>query len=648
MCGIAGIILGKNAYYQDLGLVIKKLTEPLIHRGPDAIGFWIDEKNRLALGHTRLAIIDPSPKANQPLESLHKRFVIAYNGEIYNYKELSRDLEKKNYNINYNSDTEVIVNYIEAFGIEVFLNKINGMFAIAIYDKTYNELYLIRDRIGVKPLYYAWANDESFLFASELKSIMLYDNFYKEINLHSLSLYFSHNYIPSPLTIFKDAYKLNPAEIMKINLNNYSYKVYKVKRYWSILSEYNQNSIYKEDAINLVHDVLKDSVKLRSISDVPLGVYLSGGIDSTLVTTILSTQKTSVKTFSLGFEEADFNEAIYAKKIAEYLNTSHHEIYIKAKDAENLIFEIPYYYDEPFSDSSQIPTLFLSKYAKNHVKVILSGDGGDELFAGYTRYPYALNLWKYLKQVPNSLKQFISKILLFVSNLPTTNLNLPCNTYLKKFSIKFILRRLAEILDYNDFSSFYIKLCSHFLIHGSIIKNYEVSLIERNINTSLSPLQKMTLIDILSYLPDDILTKVDRGSMAYSIEAREPYLDINLIRIAVNLPDELKIKNNTQKWILKEILKRYLPEDLFNRPKKGFSIPLSNWLKNPFKNLVEEILLYGITNDLKEILDTNVIHKYWTEHIENKVNHQYVLWSIIIFILWYNKWMKNSHKAKLL
>ncbi|MBX2958856.1 MAG: asparagine synthase (glutamine-hydrolyzing) [Flavobacteriales bacterium] len=580
MCGIVGIITKKNVLSENL---IQKMTSTLNHRGPDSMGVFVDKN--IALGHARLSIIDLSNNANQPMTSHNGRYVMVYNGEIYNYGEIATEI-KQNFHVDFrtSSDSEVILEAFSHYGMS-FVEKLNGMFAIAIYDKQLRELFLFRDRIGIKPLHY-YNDGEHILFASEIKSIKLVAS-KLDVNYEAIQLFLHLGYIPAPLSIYNNLNKLEAGHFLKISGN----KIEKIK-YWSVNEAVSNHTITNEkEAIVKFSDLLSSSVQYQLKSDVPFGVFLSGGIDSSLITAQASAiSSVPINTFSIGFTENRFNESEYAKKVANHFNTNHHEFIVSQKDAISLIDRLTDVYDEPFADSSAIPTMLVSSLAKSKVTVCLSGEGGDELFLGYGAYQWA-------RRLDNPLVQLFRKPI--ASILDKTNrfhrhasyFNYPNEQLLNShiFSQEQYYFSLQEIsrMSTNAFRN--------------QLKKYPELLVKldeklKQLNRPINKMEKQALFDLNLYLQDDLLTKVDRASMQYSLETRVPYLDHRIVEFAVNLSPDLKYKNHVTKFLLKEVLYQYIPKEYFDRPKQGFAIPLSTWLKTNLSYLINDYLCESIIN----------------------------------------------------
>ena len=641
MCGISGILEFTAMISKDKKVEISKnMSDSLIHRGPDGGGVWVDEKNYCALSHRRLSILDLSKNGNQPMISKSKKFVICYNGEVYNLEFLKKKLKSVNLKLRGHSDTELILECCEHFGIKETVNSLIGMFAFAIYDVKKECLFLVRDRVGIKPLFWSITNN-NFLFASEIKAFSFFPSLKRTINKNSVADYLKFGYVPSPATIYDDIFKLSPGTILKID------KKFKPKliKYWSLEKIISKNEKYISDtkvAENELEDLLTDSIKKRMFADVPVGAFLSGGIDSSTVVALMSNvSHKNVKTFSIGFEEQNYNEAIYAKKIANHLKTDHTELYISPKEAIEFIKLIPKHFDEPFSDSSNIPTYLISKMTRRYVKVALSGDGGDELFCGYNRYLLA-NQFKGLFEMPYLMKlSLISPINLLSED--------KWNYFFNRLNIKSLpnelgskLYKLKKLIG-KDKDGFYQDLVSIWNNPYEIV-NWESDRknsfsIEKLKTITPNFIDRMQLIDFLTYLPDDILTKVDRATMAVSLEARVPLLDHRVVEFSWKLKQNLKIKKNSTKWILRQILYKYVPKNLIERPKMGFGVPLSKWLRNELRDWAEYLLSEKVF-EKHSLLKRDPIIIKWKQHLSGKYNWQYQIWNILMLHAWaeeYNK-----------
>jgi asparagine synthase (glutamine-hydrolysing) len=644
MCGIAGFI--SKSENIDFETVLLNMGSAIKKRGPDDYGIWFDKNSGIGFSHRRLSILDLSPLGHQPMLSSDGRYRIIFNGEIYNHLEL-RDYIKisfPNTEWKSNSDTETILMLIVKIGLVETIKKLNGMFSIAVWDSIENTLYLTRDRIGEKPLYYGWQNN-SFLFASELKSFYHHPDFSKNIDKDALKLFFKHNYIPYPYSIYANINKLKPGTILKLDTRTFDSSIIV---YWDFInvikskkSLQNINLDFNTNIIEL-EKLLINSIKNQMISDVPLGAFLSGGVDSSLIVSIMqSISANPIKTFTIGFNEQQYDEAIYAKKVSNHLKTDHTEIYLSSKDAISVINDLPKIYDEPFSDSSQIPTFLVSKLAKTQVTVALSGDAGDELFAGYNRYIIANNVWPKIKIVPFFIRKLISKFILlfpttFYDNIYQLSNKFICNKTKLFTNVGDKIYKISYLILSKSFENLYDNLISHWNEYEPIVKgNYNNLNKEMTSYEFLNDIEKMMAADTISYLPDDILVKVDRAAMANSLETRVPFLDYRIIEFAWQIPIFQKLNSNKSKLILREILYKYVPKELIERPKMGFGVPIAEWLRGPLKNWAEEILSEEkIIND--DLLDYKIIKKKWDEHQSGKHNWQYHLWDVLMFQSWYD------------
>ena len=633
MCGIAGFIDFNNSSSIQ---TLRDCTDVLSHRGPDGSGyeFFQNEKYQVGLGHRRLSIIDLSNAASQPM--WYKNFCIVFNGEIYNYEEIKSELIKLGHTFTSHSDTEVILHAWEQWK-EKMVQKLIGMFAFVIYDKDKKELFCFRDRAGVKPFYFYWHNG-LFLFGSELKCFHKHFGFKKEINNQALHQFIQYGFIMAPLSIFSFTSKLLPGHFLKFDM---ALSTFRIIKYWDVNNAYHKPKlgISEEEAKKRTIELLLSSCKYRMVADVPVGIFLSGGYDSTAITALLqSNQKDKLKTFTIGFFEEGYNEAKYAKKVAEHLKTDHTEYYCTTKEAQEIIPDIPFFCDEPFGDSSIIPTTLVSKLARKDVTVALSADAGDEIFGGYNKYPIALDFLKKINNLP--LKRQAGKILKY---MPDSLLN----QFTKSDAVSIKKQRIAELLQHSNISiplimdqllsQSYSNEQLQFLFTENITKAETFFDKEDEIN-SLSDLNKMLAIDYKTYLPDDILVKVDRASMSVSLEGREPFLDHRLIEFVAQLPEELKIKNGDKKYLLKQIVHEYVPKELMERPKMGFGIPVFNWLRNDLKYYAEE---YMSEKDFAKhgLFKKEGIQNIMLRFYKGDKNYDSLFWYLLMFQMWYKKWM---------
>ena len=620
MCRITGFI--DFAYNHDYPMngTISAMRDSMTYAGPDDSGAYVDEKKGIALGHRRLSIIDLSSLAHQPMSTDNGRFWITYNGEVYNFAEIRKNLESSGYKFKSNSDTEVIVKAFDKWGHDA-VGKFRGMFAFAIWDRNTEKLILYRDRAGVKPLYW-YCKNNLFMFASELKAFHKHPKFRKKLDAKGLSLYLKHGYITAPHTIFKDTYKLEPGHYLEIDKNQRIKKY----QYWEIKTHYTNGAKNKDKWLKMpeekiaeeLEEILTDSFSLRMVADVPVGMFLSGGVDSSLVTALLQKKSPKpVKTFTIGFHDERYNEAEWAKKVARHIRTDHTELYCTSKDALQVIPSLPNMFDEPFGDSSAIPTYLVSKLARRDVKVSLSADGGDELFCGYARY----RLLPAVREATRGMPQFARKCLsLALSAVKPSRARaiyekaakrIPQKERLVNFEEKYT--KLVEILASGDFGS----------------------LSEKD---GLDASASMMLDDFENYLPGDLLTKVDRATMSVALEGRDPFLDQRITEYAAALPTALKCKNGQGKYILRKVLYKYVPKELIERPKQGFAIPVHEWFKKELKDLFS---LYMNNEKIKKdgILDATYVRKLLALFLRDKPVDRNKLWYIFSFQLWKEKWL---------
>lgn len=647
MCGFAGFVLTSSSKTLPNN-TLQNMIDAINHRGPDDDGTWHNLTETVFLGHKRLAIMDLSRAGHQPMHSFDQKLTIVFNGEIYNHQLLRNRLEKslpKNFHWKGTSDTETLITAISLWGIEEALKSSIGMFAFALWDHQKQILTLARDRLGEKPLYFG-KTDNAFLFASELKSIVAFPSFSKKVSRSSLKEYLKYNYIPAPASIYQGVYKLIPGTFAEIS-NNLNIKY---KTYWSpkkVFLKGNKNSFSNDSqALNSIENHLSAAVSVQMLADVPLGAFLSGGIDSSLIAALMQSQSEEpIKTFTIAFEDSSFNEAPFAKEVANHLGTDHHEILITDKEVKDVIPKLATMYDEPFADSSQIPTHLVCKAARQKVKVALSGDAADELFGGYNRYTWTPRIWKKISWIPFPIR----KILGFsISTLPACfldllgyllNLILPKNKKISRFSDKIhkMASRLETSMSLDDF-------CNHFALvwnnpndvikmtdqteNFSSDKQYCNS--DLNLNDEIS---QMMYRDLLTYLPDDILCKVDRAAMSVSLETRVPFLDHRVVELSSQIPLNMKIRNNKGKWIIRELLYKYVPKKLIDRPKTGFGIPIGDWIRGPLRGWAEGLLApEKIIN--QGYFHSEPIQKIWKEHLSGEYDWTPRLWGILMFQSW--------------
>tara|TARA_B100000242_G_scaffold294387_1_gene277037 strand:- start:6281 stop:8215 length:1935 start_codon:yes stop_codon:yes gene_type:complete len=643
MCGFVGYLTKKNKLEED---TLLKMSSQIAHRGPDDSGIWIDKKDGIGMAHRRLSIIDLSSAGHQPMFSLNNRYVLTFNGEIYNHKAIRKLIEKNNigYPWRGNSDTETLISSIQYFGIKESLEKINGMFAFACWDKDEKKLFLARDRFGEKPLYYSLFNN-LFIFGSELKSFYVHPEWEPKIENEVLCSFLRFGYIPAPNSIFKKVYKVQPGTFLEFDYEKMT--IINEKSYWNIqeIAEKEKNNIKNisfYERTRKLEKKLCESINLRMDSDVPIGAFLSGGIDSSTIVALMQKQSSKpINTFTIGFNKSDFNEAKNAKKISSYLGTNHNELYLSSKDALKVIPEIPNIWDEPFADSSQIPTLILSRFAKKDITVAISGDGGDEVFGGYDRYGQGYKINQLIQKLPKAFLPIIKKALLImpVSKVDRLIRIISLNKYDSRVGDR--IQKLGEIIGYSKNYNFYKQFMSHIRNPSTFIKYSEEIKTKLDNEEDLPKLndfrEVMMILDTLTYLPGDILTKVDRASMDASLEVRVPFLDHKLVEWMWQQPLSFKISANKTKFALREILSNHLPNSLIDLPKKGFSIPMDYWLKGPLKEWAED-LIYSEKVYKQDLLKSEPILKMWNEHQSGQRKWHYQLWNLLMFISWYEKW----------
>ncbi len=633
-----------------------RMTDAILHRGPNERGLWIDVDNNIALGHRRLSIQDLTTAGNQPMHSSDDRFVIAFNGEVYNFLEIKFQLEKIGHQFRGHSDTEILLAAISEYGLENALKICIGMFALVLWDKKERVLHLCRDRIGEKPLFYGWI-EGAFVFASELKALVEFSPSIKlSINRDAVASYVRFGYVPTPYAIYEDVYKVMPGTILSLNLSSspFAFKdkfpptdISKYTHYWSldtVVESGLNNQICDESKIVCdLKDKLFETVERQIIADVPIGTFLSGGIDSTLVTAIAAqVSKRKVSTYTIGFKDPQFNEAEFAADIAKHLGTNHQELYLDEKNALDTIPQLASIYDEPFADASQIPMYLVSQFAAKHVTVCLSGDGGDELFAGYNRYTWPPKIEKLTRSIPKPLLSFVGKS---ICNIPDSCINSAYEGFTKLFqsesskqaNFDLKLRKFARFCTDGDSADYYRYLLSFWEHPNEIIYQGE----ELNCSLDRRPprsidksfIEKAQYWDQLGYLVDDNLVKVDRASMAVSVECRAPLLDHEILEFSWKIPAHLKVNQGKTKWPLRKLLYEYVPEALVERPKMGFSVPIGTWLKRDLRDWAESLLtVENLERD--GLFNSKVVRRCWTDHLQGKRNHANQLWTVLTYIAW--------------
>ena len=633
MCGIAGFIDFNKKIDND---TLKEMTDTLHHRGPDDSGYFFDTTSdaNIGLGHRRLSILDLSSHGHQPMD--FSDITIVYNGEVYNFGEIKKELEALGYSFESNSDTEVILKSYHKWGLEC-VHKFNGMFAFTIYDKKSQKIYILRDRSGIKPLF-LYQKDDLILFASELKSFHKYRGFDKELNIDAIGEFLKYQYIPEPYSIFKHCSKLRAGHYLEIDLKS---KKSSMHKYWDVIDSYNKPKldISEKEAIDKTEDLLLSAFNYRMVADVPVGVFLSGGYDSSIVTALIqSNMSDKLKTFTIGFENKGFDEAPYARKVSDHLGCDHTEYYCTQKDALEIIPKLSYIYDEPFADSSAIPTILVSQIAKKSVTVSLSADGGDEIFAGYDKYSQAMQTYGKFSKLPKLATKGITSIMDLIDpkHIPLLN-----KTY--NFATRY--EKVKEMINANN-SVEAMTYASVYLTPKEVQKymKKEISPLVTNhhiideLNSQNDDINQMLAIDYKTYMLDNILTKIDRATMSVSLEGREPLLDYRIIEFAAQLPSKYKYNEKSKKYILKEIAHKYLPKDLMDRPKMGFSVPIYDWFKDELRDYFMEYLDFDRL-DKQGIFDAKEVVRLRDSYLSGNRENVEKLWSFLMFEMWYEEWM---------
>jgi asparagine synthase (glutamine-hydrolysing) len=647
MCGLTGFWQDVELAEPEMLRLAQRMSDTLTHRGPDERGVWADPAAGVALGFRRLSVIDLSSTGHQPMLSSSGRYVVVFNGEIYNHPDLKTELLRLGHRFRGTSDTEVLVEGADAWGAEALVPRLWGMFALALWDRKERRLLLARDRLGKKPLYYA--NSGGLLvFGSELKALRVHPGFPAEVDHNALAAYFRFGYVPSPHCIYRNTFKLSPGTYALVSAG----RSVDVRRYWDprgfLAAPIDPSSVTDDEgATDELEALLKDAVARRMVSDVPLGALLSGGVDSSMVVAMMQCQSARpVKTFTVGFHDVGYNEADAARSVAEHLGTDHTEICVTPEDALAVVPKLPELYDEPFADASQVPTYLVCSLARRQVTVSLSGDGGDELFAGYTRYALASQLWRRMRFCPLSVRRGLGKAIKKVSAANWERLYgaleplLPHRYRLRLFGDK--LHKLAEVLPVDTPEALYYRLVSQWKHPAELVlRGSEPTPLHSDPAFSfLSPdfTEQMMLLDLMTYLPDDILVKVDRASMGVSLEARCPLLDHRLVEWVCKLPLRMKKRDGSSKWLLKRLLYRHVPPSLIERPKMGFGLPVGLWLRGPLKDWAESLLDERLLRQ-QGYLNPAPIREAWQRHLRGRHNEEYRLWVVLMFQSWYQRWL---------
>ena len=665
MCGLAGFLNLNGGFHGDSARnAAVAMASALRHRGPDDDGVWLDEQAGIVLSHRRLAILDLSPEGRQPMVSTCGRYAIAFNGEIYNHADIRRELEippspqpspaRGEGEIRWrgHSDTETMLAAIARWGVEAALQRFVGMFAFALWDRQERALHLARDRFGEKPLYYGRMGN-AFLFGSELKALQKHPAWRGEIDRNVLALYMRHNHVPAPYSIYKGINQLPPGTLLTLGAETWGEAV--PRPYWSArrMAESGIAQPFagsEGEAVETLDGLLREAIQGQMMADVPLGAFLSGGVDSSLVVALMQAQsRRPVKTFTIGFSEAQYNEAEYAKAVARHLGTEHTELYVTPDQAREIIPRLSEIYDEPFADSSQIPTLLVAQLARRYVTVSLSGDGGDELFGGYNRYLWADAIWRKLRWLPKMGRHALGSVLTALPPHAWDNLFQFAPPGVRQRTPGDKLHKLAEILAADSPEQVYLNLVSHWKQPSAVVlgSREPLTLLTDPAQRAVLPefIQRMMLLDAVSYLPGDILTKVDRAAMSVSLETRTPFLDHRVAEFAWSLPLAMKIHQGQGKWPLRQVLYRYVPQNLIERPKMGFGVPIGAWLRGPLINWAEDLLDETRLRD-EGYFDPAPIRRKWQEHLSGRRNWQYCLWNVLMFQEWLARQRKGL-KARL-
>jgi asparagine synthase (glutamine-hydrolysing) len=646
MCGIAGV-LNFPGPAESLAAVVGRMTATLAHRGPDAGGSWADAAAGVGLGHRRLSILELSEAGTQPMHSAGGRFVIVFNGEIYNHLELREGLPGKAWRGH--SDTETLLVAIEAWGVEVALRRAAGMFAFALWDCVRRELTLARDRIGEKPLYYGWQGS-TFLFGSELKALAAGPSWQPELNRDALASYLRYGYVPTPWSIWRDIRKLPPGTWLTLAAELSRNTLPEPVRYWraqEVAAQPARRPVDDATAVAELEEHLNAAIAGQRVADVPLGAFLSGGVDSSTIVALMQAQSVRpVRTFSIGFAEADYDEAVHARAVAAHLGTEHTELYVTPSEARAVIPKLAEIYDEPFADSSQIPTRLVAELARRHVTVSLSGDAGDELFGGYNRHFWGRSLWRRAGPVPRVLRTAVGHALGLVSPQGWDGLGRRLPRRLRQPALGDRLHKLADALGAADAEALYLGFVSQIREPQALVIGGQEQPSWAEVEAAgfagtprgTDFTERMMFRDLVGYLADDILAKVDRAAMSVGLETRIPLLDHRLVEFAWSLPLHMKIRDGQGKWLLRQVLYRYVPRELIERPKQGFGIPLDSWLRGPLRDWAEALLDEARLRR-EGFLHPAPIRRAWQEHLSGRRNRQHWLWNVLMFQAWQERWL---------
>jgi asparagine synthase (glutamine-hydrolysing) len=648
MCGIAGVFHPQGGYGDAVASTLEGVVDGMIgrisYRGPDDAGAWVDLASGVALGHCRLSIVDLSSHGHQPMRSACGRYVVSYNGEVYNFRELSIELGARGHRFRGHSDTEVLLGAVTEWGLRGALDRFNGMFAFALWDRRDRVLHLVRDRIGEKPLYYGWIG-HALVFASELKAIQAYPGFEGGIDRDAVALFLRHRSVPAPYSIYEGIRKLPPGMMLTVGASTARPEP---TAYWhpKEVAEAGARAPLQgteDEILDALHALLLDATGLRMEADVPLGAFLSGGVDSSLVVALMQAQTSApVQTFTIGFEEAAYDEAQHASAVARHLRTDHTELYVTAAHAVELVPKLATIYDEPFADPSQIPTYFVSELARRHVTVSLSGDGGDELFGGYERYTWGRNIWRGIGWAPQQTRRALAAA---VAGVPVAHWDrllgwmqpfLPRQVGRRTLGAR--LHQFAEVLPVESSDALYSWLVSDWRQDAPAVVRGAREASTRLTDPLKLPrlrgvMDRMMYLDATTYLPDDILAKVDRASMAVSLESRMPLLDARVIEFAWRMPVAMKVRHGVGKWSLRRLLRQHLPDALIDRPKMGFCAPMHLWLRGKLRDWAEALLDERLLRE-GGVFDPAPIRRRWSEHIRGVRDWHADLWDVLMFQAW--------------
>lgn len=655
MCGITGYWQTSPVNVADASALVTSMAARIAHRGPDDVGVWVDAEQGVVLGHRRLAIVDLSEAGHQPMLSAQGRYVIVFNGEIYNHQVLRESLDAvAPRSWRGHSDTETLLACIEAWGLKQTVQRATGMFAIALWDRETRTMSFARDRLGEKPLYYGWqpGREGALLFGSELKALRGHPNFDTSIDPQALTAFLRTGYVPAPWSIHGGIRKLQPGCIAVLSRPD---REPVIEPYWSMEEVVRAGlasplDVGPEEAVDGLETVLKRAISQQMVADVPLGAFLSGGIDSSTVVALMQAQSTAkVKTFSIGFHEVGFNEADHAKAVAQHLGTEHTELYVTPSEAMQVVPRLPGLYDEPFADSSQIPTFLVAQLARQHVTVALSGDAGDELFCGYNRYLMTRRLWGKLQWMPRPLRQFVARSLRQVPEaswdafIDRISAIVPASLQQARFGAK--VHKGAQVLGSRSVDDLYLQMVSLWQDPASLVVGgaEPASALTRPSPAlaGIGDVERMMAMDALTYLPDDILVKVDRASMGVSLESRVPMLDHQVVEWAWRLPMEYKLRGHSTKWALRQVLYRHVPRALVERPKMGFGVPIDAWLRGPLRDWAENLLSKDALRR-SGLLRPEPIRQAWQRHLAEAANMQYPLWNILMFQAWFREYQTSG------